>query len=401
MEVVESKKQTITHPSPINVAWISDFPVEWLPDLPVPLRSLPKEHPGTWQMVLLSEFEKNPTLRVHVVVLRKKIEKDFSFERNGVVFHILKIPGGMRAPTFFWLDTVRIQRALKKIKPDLVHAWGTERGAALVASRLGFPYVVTIQGLLTWYKELLPLTKYEQFAAMLETISLRRAKLATTESTFAVQYLKSKYATLQVHQAEHAPNWFFQHLERRPQIKPVRFISIATLGYRKGTDLLFRALDELTRELSFQLVLISGPNQPYLESLKPNLSAELWRRMIFKTHLSPQEVANELAMATILLLPTRADTSPNAVKEAVVAGVPVVASQIGGIVDYVYPGKNGFLFSANDLPGFLRAIRAACEHPLFGRGAVDSDTWEQTRNYLSPQTMEQRFMEAYKKALKP
>lgn len=385
----------------MKVAWISEFSVEWLPDLPEPLRSLPKEHPGTWQMVLLSELEKNPALQIHVIILRKTIQKDFSFERNGVVFHILKIPGGLRAPTFFWLDTIRIKRALKKIKPDLVHAWGTERGAALVASRLGFPYIVTIQGLLTWYKELIPFGKYERFAAVLETISLRRAKVATTESTFAAQYLKKKYPQLQVHQAEHAPNWFFHHIERRPQTKPVRFVSIATLSYRKGTDLLLRALDELSSQMAFELVLISGPNQPYLESLKSNLSAELWRRIIFKTHLSPQDVANELAIATMLLLPTRADTSPNAVKEAVVAGVPVVASRIGGIVDYVYEGKSGFLFSSNDLMGFVEAIRKACEHPLFREGKVDSETLERMRNYLSPQTMEQRFMESYEKGLRP
>ena len=350
-------------------------------------------------MVLLAEFEKNPSLRVHVIVLRKTVQKDFIFERNGVVFHILKIPGGMRAPTLFWLDTLRIKRALKSIEPDLVHAWGAERGAALVASRLGYPYVVTIQGLLTWYRELLPLTRYEKFSAWVETISLRRAKLATTESAFAVQYLRKKYSHLRVHQAEHAPNWFFHDIQRQPQVNPVRFISVATLGYRKGTDLLLRALNELTGDLEFELVIISGPNQPYIDSLKSEFSPELWKRITFKTHLSPSEVARELASATILLMPTRADTSPNAVKEAVVAGVPVVASRIGGIVDYVHDGKNGFLFASNDLPGFVGAIRKACEHPLFRNGIVDQETLVSTRNYLSPRTMDQRFAMAYEQAL--
>jgi glycosyltransferase involved in cell wall biosynthesis len=397
MEV--DRKEHANKQKPLTtVAWISDFPLEWLPDLPPELCALPKQHPGTWQMVLLSEFEKNPALRIHVIVLRKQIDKDFSFERNGVTFHILKIPGGWRAPSLFWLDTIVIRRALEKIKPDLVHAWGTEKGAALVASRLGYRYVVTIQGLLTWYKELVPLGTYERFATAVESISLRRAKVATTESTFAVQYLKQKSPKLQVHQAEHAPNWLFHQIERRPQTKPIRFISVATLGHRKGTDLLLRALDALSKELLFELVLISGPNQPYLDSIKPTISPQLWRRIIFKTHLLPSDVAGELATATMLLLPTRADTSPNAVKEAVVAGVPVVASAIGGIVDYVRPGKNGFLFQSNDLDGFVKALKAACKHPLFSRGEVDGETLNGMRDYLSPKTMERRFLEAYEKA---
>jgi glycosyltransferase involved in cell wall biosynthesis len=385
--------------APLKIAWISDFPVEWLPDVLEPLQTLPKQHPLTWQRVLLSEFGRNSTLRIHVIVLRKHIQRSFDFEQNGVVFHVLKIPRGLRASSLFWFDTFLIRRALKKIKPDLVHAWGTERGAALIASRLNYPSVVTIQGLLTWYQKLVPLAAYERFAAFFEKISLKRTEIATTESSFAVEYLKNKYPRLHVHQVEHAPNWLFQHIQRRPQLKPIRFVSVGTLDYRKGTDLLLRALDELSREILFELVLISGPDQTYLNSIKPTVSPELWRRIILKTHLSPSDVANELSISTMLLMPTRADTSPNAVKEAVVAGTPVVASAIGGIVDYIHPGKNGFLFQSNDLEGFVKAIRAACEHPLFSQGQVEADTLKQTRKYLSPDTMAQRFLEIYNNVL--
>src|SRR6266446_1592273 len=101
----------------------------------------------------------------------------------------------------------------------------------------------------------------------------------------------------------------------------------------------------------------------------------------------------------MMLLPTRADTSPNAIKEAVVAGVPVVASSVGGIPDYVIPGKNGFLFPPGELSGFIGAIKAACTHPLFNKGEVDMETLAQTRAYLSPERMAQNFLKAYEIAL--
>ena len=106
---VEPNRVTVI-PPPITVAWISDFPVEWLSDLPAEVRSLPRQHPGTWQMVLLAEMEKNPALRIHIIVLRKQLVQDFSFERNGVVFHLIKTPGGLRAASMFWLDTILIRR---------------------------------------------------------------------------------------------------------------------------------------------------------------------------------------------------------------------------------------------------------------------------------------------------
>src|SRR5690349_189955 len=117
---------------PLTVVWIPDFPIEWLPDLPEALRALPKRHPATWLMVLLSEFEKNPDLRVHVILLRHRLPGDFTFERNGVTFHILKCPPWLRLGTVFWADTLLIRRACKRIRPDLIHAWGMEKGAGLI-----------------------------------------------------------------------------------------------------------------------------------------------------------------------------------------------------------------------------------------------------------------------------
>src|SRR5262249_22018589 len=98
-------------------------------------------------------------------------------------------------------------------------------------------------------------------------------------------------------------------------------------------------------------------------------------------------------------LPTRADTSPNAVKEAAVAGVPVVATNVGGIPDYITPGENGLLCPPNVLAEFARNIHSACAHPLFSRGAVAPEALAKTRAYLSPERMAQNFLKAYQIAL--
>jgi glycosyltransferase involved in cell wall biosynthesis len=383
----------------ITVVWISDFPLEWMPDLPESLRSLPREHPATWQMVLLNEFEKRTDLRLHVIVLRKGLARDVSFERNNVTFHALKVPRASRAPSLFWVDTIVIRRKLRDIQPHLVHAWGTERGAGLIASRLPFPYLITVQGLLTWYQQLVPLNRYERFATLLERVSFRRARLVTTESAFGVQFLQQHYPRLVVHQAEHAPNPVFREIERRPQLSPIRFVTVGTPGVRKGTDLLLRALSVLALEFPFELRIFGTVNETYLASQQGFISDELRGRMLFQKNLSPAEVAAELATATMLVLPTRADTSPNAVKEAVVAGVPVVASAIGGIIDYVLPDRNGVLFPAGDLHKLIEALRAARRHPQFSRGEVDSETQARLRDYLSPQQMNEAFFAAYQKTL--
>jgi glycosyltransferase involved in cell wall biosynthesis len=384
---------------PLTVAWISDFPVEWLPELPEPLRALPKQHPATWQMVLLSEFEKNPELRLHVILLRRRIRRDLSFERNGTCFHVLKAPAWLRLASVFWADTFLIRRECRQIQPDLVHAWGAEKGAATIAPRLGCPYLLTVQGLFAWYKQTGPLPAYYRFIEFLERGSLPLAPLVTTESRFAIDFLHKRYPRLEIRQAEHAPNQAFFNVRRQPQVDPVHFIAIGTPTHRKGTDLLFKGLDRIRPELQFKLTMICGPDSHYVDSLRPLVSPDLWQRVEFKHDILPGEVARALETPTMLLLPTRADVSPNAVKEAVVAGVPVVVANTGGIPDYVQSGQNGLLFPPGDLDAFVQAVRAAAKHPLFGRGQVAPESLERNREYLSPARMSKNFLGAYERAL--
>ena len=383
----------------MTVVWISDYPIEWIEDRPTELNVVGGRYQATWQRVLLSDFMQNSDLKIHVISLRKQYDRDFSFEKNGVSFHLLKMSGGFRAPSLFLTDSIRIKPLIDRIKPDLIHAWGTEKGAGLVASRLGYPYVITIQGLLSWYQKLVPLNWYERFAALLEKYTLSQASVVTTESVFAVNYLQKKFSKLAVVQAEHAPDWVFHRIERRPKTLPIRFISVGALGHRKGTDLLLQALDQLKSELLFELLLVGSGDESLINSLRESVSTELWQRVTIKQNLLPHEVANELAEATILLFPTRADTSPNAVKEAVVAGIPVVASSIGGIVDYVVEGKNGCLFDSNDVDGFIAAIRRAILNPHFSQGIVDTTCRDEMRDYLSPKRMAINFLKAYRLAV--
>ncbi|HSU53370.1 MAG TPA: glycosyltransferase family 4 protein, partial [Candidatus Dormibacteraeota bacterium] len=330
---------------PLTVLWIPDFPIEWIADLPDGLRDSPRRHPATWQLVLLSEFEKNRALKIHVMVMRHRIDRSFSFERNGVTYHVLKARPWTRLGSIFLLDAWLIRRLCRRIQPDLVHAWGSEKGGPLIARYVGYPYLTTVQGLYGWYKERVPMATYDHFIERLERIYLPRSPVVTTESNFAVRYLKDRYPQMRIQQAEHAPNQAFFQIKRQPQTNPLHFITVGGLGQRKGTDILFKSLDRLATEREFKLTVLTNPFPGYIDSLRAGVSEKFWNRIEFKYQLLPNQVAGELVSPTMLLLPTRADTSPNAVKEAVVAGVPVVSSNVGGIPDYVFPGKNGLLGS--------------------------------------------------------
>lgn len=383
---------------PLTVAWFSYFPVEWLPDAPEEVKSLPRLHPASWQRVLFDQLADRADLKLHIIVLRKNFARELTFTRRGVTFHLIPVSGGTRLPSLFWVDTRIIRRVLKQINPDVVHAWGTEQGAAMVANRLPYPKVVTIQGLISWYEQIVPLPLIVRLAGWIERASLPHEKTLTTEAKFTLNWLKKEYPKVRVEQIEHAPDPIFAKVCRQPQTRPIRMLFVGALDYRKGGDVLLLALDRLKNELAFELVVVGSFHEQIRKQIN-GLGPDLWKRIEFKQQLTPQQIADELTRATLAVCASRADVSPNAVKEAVVAGVPVVATAVGGIPDYVVPGKNGLLCSAGDVAGLTEIIRKACTHPDFGIGRVDSETLTQMRSYLAPETMARRFLETYRSVL--
>lgn len=391
--------QSPTQPGPLKVAWFSYFPVEWLPDAPEEVRALPRMHPASWQRVLFDQLVQNPAVRLEIIVVRKQFKRSLQFPCRGVTFHLVKVPAGVRASSLFWVDTWKIGPLLQRIRPDVVHAWGTEQGAAVIAHRLGYPSVVTIQGLISWYEQVVPLSWPVRLAGVIERYSLKRSPLVTTEARFSAQWLRQRYPRTRVEQIEHAPDPMFHRIARRPQTRPFRFLFVGALDFRKGGDLIARALDGLRGELPFELIVVGQRGLDISQTLDRDVSAAFWQHVQFKSNLTHVEVAKELESATILLSPSRADVSPNSVKEAVAAGVPVVGTAVGGIPDYVLPGLNGILCAPGNLEQLGAAIRAAVQHPQFSRGEVDATTLIRMRDYLSPQLMAKRFLEAYHLAL--
>lgn len=65
----------------------------------------------------------------------------------------------------------------------------------------------------------------------------------------------------------------------------------------------------------------------------------------------------------ILCLPSWLDMSPNVLAEAAAAGLPAVASRVGGIGELVRDGQTGFLAAADDDAGFIAALRQLLAAP--------------------------------------
>lgn len=91
--------------------------------------------------------------------------------------------------------------------------------------------------------------------------------------------------------------------------------------------------------------------------------------------------------ADALVVPSRClENSPLVIAEASARRVPVLAADVGGIPESVFPEENGWLFDPEDDASFLAALESACSSEA--RSALG---WKKTPETLSP--------EAYAKAI--
>ena len=111
-----------------------------------------------------------------------------------------------------------------------------------------------------------------------------------------------------------------------------RVVSVARLLPGKALHLLVEALADPAASAVRELRLIGGgPERGRLERIAAEKGVQ--DRVLFMGELPRDEVAQELAAASLFAFPSRREGWPNAVLEALASGLPVLACGIGGIPD--------------------------------------------------------------------
>ncbi len=118
----------------------------------------------------------------------------------------------------------------------------------------------------------------------------------------------------------------------------------------------------------------------------------LERRVQFLGHR--EDVAQLLAEADVFVLPSRSEAFPNGAIEAMAAGLPVVASATGGLLDLIEHGHTGLLFE----PGNAEALADALRHLFTDRGiaaGIGQRAQAQVRQRYSFERMVRSFEDLY------
>jgi glycosyltransferase involved in cell wall biosynthesis len=160
--------------------------------------------------------------------------------------------------------------------------------------------------------------------------------------------------------------------------RPRRIVAtVANLRPEKGHDVLLRAariVAQQVPDVRFRIIG-DGPLRGSLQALAAALDVS--NLVEFLGHR--EDVAAQLAAADVYAFPSRTEAFPNGLIEGMAAGLPVVASAAGGMLELVDHGRNGLLVPPGDehalamsLRDLLQNDRMAAEFGTAARITIES-----------------------------
>jgi glycosyltransferase involved in cell wall biosynthesis len=132
---------------------------------------------------------------------------------------------------------------------------------------------------------------------------------------------------------------------------PVELVSVGRLAAPKDFATLLDAVAELPRGSVRLRILGDGPERAALEERMRTLGLEGW--VSFDGTVA--DVAPALAEADVFVLSSRSEGMPMSVLEAMAAGLPIVATDVGGLRELV-DEDNGLLVAPGDRRGLAEAL---------------------------------------------
>ncbi|AAG18698.1 LPS glycosyltransferase [Halobacterium salinarum NRC-1] len=147
----------------------------------------------------------------------------------------------------------------------------------------------------------------------------------------------------------------YQPSKTHPSHENITVSTVGRLANVKGYDDLIRCARDIGDDLQFQIAG-EGEERERLESKTPD-------NVNFQGMVPNEQIPQFLNNSDIYFQPSKYEGLCMAVIEAMACGLPVVASDVGGITESVVPGETGFLCRPRDIDCFSERLQQLSENP--------------------------------------
>lgn len=337
---------------------------------------------GGWMMGLKNSLENKSNIKLAIATTydRNKLEK---FDDGNVIYYLLpcknnqKYDAGLEK---YW------EQVNEDFKPDIVHLHGTEfaHGLSFMNACPNVKSVISIQGLVSLYGELYlmnisrkDVVRNITFRDIVKCDNMSQAKnnfmkrgkyeiemlkkaiaiigrtswdySATMSITDSSKYYKCNES---LRDSFYDKQWDYSKVE-----KHTIFVSQASYPI-KGFHELIRAIPIVKRYYKDIKVYVAGANIIDTPTFKSKLRmtgyAKYIKKLIEKYEVSDdikfvgllneKQMVDQLLKCNVFVQTSVIENSPNSLGEAMILGMPIVASNVGGTSDMLIDKKEGYLY---------------------------------------------------------
>lgn len=222
------------------------------------------------------------------------------------------------------------------------------------------------------------LNKWDAYANQIEEavaqrrVTLREALDSVELAICPSQFLKQKFAEygfdtqrfVHIRQGVRTRTGDVARAERRPA-DPLRIGYMGQIKSHKGVDLLIEAATQLLnvgQPLSLDIWGNENEDPHYVQDLKRKTSN--YANIRWNGVFQGGSVWDVLAKTDVIVVPSRwYENSPNVILEAHHMGIPVIATNLGGMAELVKHEVDGLLFGLNDSADLARQISRLIREP--------------------------------------
>ncbi len=241
----------------------------------------------------------------------------------------------------------------------VVHAYQASQagGAAWLLKflRPSIPLVLTLQ-------EGKKLDQQSWLTRLFRSLMLRRADHITAISSYLAVYARRySHAPIDI-----IPNGVaIQEIHNAPHNPDPTILTVSRLVPKNNVEGVIRALPLVRQTVTNARLAIAGDG--FLRKKLEVLSHELGVREVvsFLGTVPPDHLPALYASSDVFVRPSLSEGLGNAFLEAMVAGLPVVGSAVGGITDFLHHEKTGLICNPSDPTDIAaKLIRALTDLPL-------------------------------------
>jgi len=296
-----------------------------------------------------------------------------------------------------------------KEKPDVLHAhWAFPAGyvAHILSKIFRKKIVVTIHG------GELPLLRKFNFLRKFVINGLNNSSVVIANSNYTKKELMSMGVKEKKIIVEKVTPNFLKHSEnkkslvefRRKFVEPDQQIILffGRLVERKGVEYLIRALNEM--ETKNVHLIIAGDGELFEKLRILTKQLQLDSKVTFFGRATDQELASLQEISDIFVCPSIVDSRGMTeylglvIPEAMEAGLPVIATSVGGIVDTVKNEVNGLLVEQKNPKAIANAIEKLVSDDDLKKKMIENS--KETVKEFSPTVIAQSYFNIFQSLLK-